>query len=302
MKNIDMKKICTLVLFALCFFSCDEIIKIVIPNDPDPEPVVQVPVSLRLCVQDGEFVKGDCVGVYMSTYMDGKHVDLKAKGNHVDNNKFQYDGAGNWRSENIIYFKDDETPTDFYAYYPYITVNDATRHNISVPTDQSVEDNFKSADFMWGFTKGCIPSPEAVDITLHHIMSKAVIILKPGNGFTEEELISKEPTVRILNVRCNSTFNLGTGAWEPDTATKSLIPYRSSALEYRAILLPQNIENNEIVEVRVGEAVYRLRKTMHLLGGNEYTFTVTIQRTEAGVNVGVSSWDVVDQDFGGIVK
>ena len=102
MKNIDKKKICTLVLFALCFFSCDEIIKIVIPDDPDPEPVVQVPVSLRSFVQDGEFVKGDCVGVYMSTYMDGKHVDLKAKGNHVDNNKFQYDGAGNVKADGLI--------------------------------------------------------------------------------------------------------------------------------------------------------------------------------------------------------
>ena len=302
MKNIDMKKICTLVLLAFCFFSCDEFIKVVIPDDPDPEPVVEVPVLLRSLVQDGEFVQGDCVGVYMSTYLNGKHVDLKAKGNHVDNNKFQYDGAGNWRSENIIYFKDEETPTDFYAYYPYTTVNDATRHDISVATDQSVEDNYKGADFLWGRTMGCIPSSDIVDITLHHVMSKAVIVLKAGNGFTEEELVSKEPTVRFLNVICNATFNLGTGCVDLDAATKSLIPYCSSALEHRAILLPQSVENQDIIEVKVGEAVYKLRKTMDLEGGKEYTFTVTVQRTEAGVNVGVSSWDVVDQDFGGIVK
>jgi hypothetical protein len=36
--------------------------------------------------------------------------------------------------------------------------------------------------------------------------------------------------------------------------------------------------------------------------GKQYTFTITIQKTSGDIEIGIGSWDVVDEDFGGVVS
>lgn len=303
-----MKKYFVLLFIILCFVCCDEK-NPVIPNEPGTQPSVPVPptteempVVLRSRAADGDFAKGDCVGVYMVNYLDGRHVSLKSSGNYIDNWKFLYDGEGSWAADQKLYYKDEETAADFYAYHPYSDIADATGHDVSVPYDQSAESDYEKADFLWGRALNCIPSTDPVDITLEHMMSKAVVVLKPGTGFTEEELIAAAPVVRFLDMKCDASFNLGTGELSVAQSVRSVTPNKSSALTYQAILVPQSVEDKDVVEVRIGESVYKLRRTVVFEKGKEYTFTVTIQRTEGGVSVGIGSWDLVGEDFGGVVS
>lgn len=302
-----MKKFLNLLLVTLCCLSCGEenteinppIPEIPIPDTPSPE---ETPVFFRSKTVDGEFAQDDCVGLYMVNYVNGQQEPLMPNTNYVNNWKFQYDGLGNWSAEKKLYYKDEDTPADFYVYHPYSDIADATSHNVSVAFDQSIEENYKKADFLWGCALNCSPSMEPVEITLDHMMSKVVVVLKPGTGFTEDELIAAGPHVRLLDFKCTASFNLGTGEMYVESSKDNVIPYALSPLDYRAILVPQSFNDMDIIEINVGESVYKLRRTITFERGKEYTLTVTIQRTEGGVNVGIGSWDVVDEDFGGIVS
>lgn len=302
-----MKKFVSLLFAVLCCISCDE--KNPVTDDPTPVPPVPVPpstqdipVALRSKAADGDFAKGDCVGVYMVNYIDGKQVALKPGNNYIDNWKFLYDGIGSWSADQKLYYKDGETPADFYAYHPYSDIVDATMHDVSVPSDQSVDADYRKSDFLWGSALNCSPSTDPVDIIMEHMMSKVVVVLKPGTGFTEEDLIVSAPVVRFLDMKCEASFNLGTGELSIEDSSETVIPNKYSSLEYRAILLPQSVDDKDVVEIQIDGSVYKLRRTIAFERGKEYTFTVTIQRVEGGINVGVGSWDVVDEDFGGVVS
>ena len=293
-----MKKIISILIAGFCIYSCGKEEPIT-PDNPTSE---NHPVTLTTKVTDGAFVEGASVGIYMVNYIDGGTATLKPSGNYVDNRKFSYYGTGGWKSDKTLYFKDDKTPVDFYAYSPYSTVSDATNYSVSVVPDQSVESAYEASDFLWGKSLGCLPSSSPVNITVNHMMSKVIIILNPGAGFTEEELIALSPVVQLPNLKCNASFNMGTGAFSQLKSEKSVTPYKVSSLKYQALVLPQSVEEYDIVVITIGENEYELRRTMTFEPGREYTFTVVLQRSEGGVNVGIGSWDVIDEDFGGIVS
>lgn len=274
------------------------------PLDPQPEfpAEPEVPVRLQTWAVDGDYLEVETIGLYMSNHLDGTSLSLMPFGNYIDNWKFICNELGGWSSDKKLYYKDENTQADFYAYSPYSDISDATRHYVSVPSDQSEEVAYKMADFIWGKTLNCQPSSEPVNIILEHMLAKVVVILKPGHGFTENELTEVRPRVQLKGIRCNATFDIGTGQLTEIGSPVLLMPYRHSALEYRAILIPQRIEDTDMVEISIGDAVYRLRRTITFEKGKEYTFTVTIQRTDGGVNVGIGSWDVVGEDYGGVVS
>jgi hypothetical protein len=45
-----------------------------------------------------------------------------------------------------------------------------------------------------------------------------------------------------------------------------------------------------------------LNKTFTCESGKQYTCTITMTKTQGGINVGIGAWDVVDGDFGGVVN
>ena len=302
-----MKKLINFLLCSLCIIGCGGVEPTPIdptptPPTPTPPSTEEVPVSLQTRAASGDFVKGDAIGIYMSNQVEGVHSPLKSSGNYIDNWRFEYDGNGGWSAGQKLYYKDEETAADFYAYYPYSTVSDATRYDVSVSADQSQESVYQNADFLWGSALACKPTTAPVEITLNHMMSKAVIILKPGTGFSEEELVAVNPSVILRGLNCEASFNLGTGELRSGNSVSDITPYHYSSLEYRAMVVPQEINDKDMVVIAIGESVYKLRRTISFEKGKEYTFTVTIQRTEGGVSVGIGSWDVVGEDFGGVVS
>lgn len=298
-----MKKFIDFLLCSFCIMGCGGVEPTPIDPTPTPPPSTEeVPVLLHTRVASGDFAKGDAVGIYMSNQVEGAHSPLKSSGNYIDNWRFEYDGNGGWSADQKLYYKDEETAADFYAYYPYSTVSDATRYDVSVSLDQSKDAAFENADFLWGSALACKPTTDPVKLTLNHMMSKAVIILKPGAGFSEEELVAVNPSVKLTGLKCEASFNLGTGELTVGNSVSDVTPYHYSSLEYSAMVVPQEINDKDVVVISIGESIYKLRKTISFEKGKEYTFTVTIQRTEGGVSVGIGSWDVVGEDFGGVVS
>ena len=173
------------------------------PATPNVDPVV---INLSLTVNspevkatDNSFEDGDQIGLYVS--YDG---DLKEQGNYSDNRKYTFK-SGVWTSESDLFWKDQESPADFYCYYPYAAPGNPLEYAFSVSANQSDLHSYKAADLLWGKCVGAVPSGGQVKIVTSHLMSNLLVYLKPGKGFTEEEFaaankkLAAEKNVRLID-------------------------------------------------------------------------------------------------------
>lgn len=146
--------------------------------EPTPEPV-RKEIKMLFGVQDiaratdATFEAGDKIGLYVVNYDGQQAGNLQNTGNHVNNMRFVYNSS--WTPDQTIYWKDDETKADFYAYYPYSASANVSGHVFNVKADQASVDNYKASDFLWGKTSGVSPTEQAVNITLNHVFSCAQV-------------------------------------------------------------------------------------------------------------------------------
>ena len=65
------------------------------------------------------FADGDVIATYIVDHEDGKPGILQDNGNRADNLFYTYNEPGfRWVPAYNVYFKDEKTPVDIYAYYP----------------------------------------------------------------------------------------------------------------------------------------------------------------------------------------
>lgn len=293
----------TFVCFLLSCGSGDE------PELPDPkpnEPIVEtkIPITISLYdsgtrATDASYETGDAVGVYVVNYTGTTPGTLTNTGNHVDNMRF-INGA-QWVPDQTIYWKDNTTHADFYAYYPYKTVGNITALPFSVKSDQSTESGYKQSEFLWGKTANVIPAESAVGIATKHIFSNVIVKLAAGTGFTDEEIDESTPVVKLLNVASQSQINLTTGV-ATATGTQGTITMRNEGVQFRALVVPQNIATDlPIVVVSLGGLDYTLKTTTNIsfLANKQHTFTVILNKKANGVNISIGGWETDDIDYGG---
>jgi hypothetical protein len=170
-----------------------------------------------------------------------------------------------------------------------------------VSSDQSEEANYKSSDFLWGVTKNQTPTTSAISLTLDHLMSKLVIKVVPGDGFTESELTDNGVAIVLHNAKNQTKINLATGSVTASGDAGDIRPLKQTDLSAILLLPPQTI-SGDIVEVTYNNDSYKLNKTFTCESGKQYTCTITMSKSQGGVNVGIGAWIVVDGDFGGVVN
>ena len=171
-----------------------------IPALPDNS---QQKIALTSRVVNSSFENGDAIGVYVTNWENGSSSNLTATNNYVNNMKFTVNNAV-WTPVSPIYWKDANTTADFFGYYPYATVENALAYKFQVKEAQNQESNYKASDFLWGKKVGEKPSKARVDMMLDHMMSKAVVKIAAGEGFTESELDAAQVSVKFANVKNNA--------------------------------------------------------------------------------------------------
>ena len=289
-----MKKIFALVATASLLFSCSQ--------EDITSNFEKLPINLSVGQQtranDSTFENEDEVGIYVVNYDGATAGTLAASGNQVDNERFTYNN-GAWTPDETIYWKDQSTAADFYAYYPYSESVNISAHPFSVMADQSTEDNFWASDFLWGKTTGVAPTKDAVGITVKHAMSNVIVKLVAGNGYTAEDIASA--SVAICGLKTNSTINLATGAITPTGDAQEITPMVESDYR-RALVVPQSISNADLIKVTIGDKVYTLNQSIEFKSGKQHTCTLTVERTNQGINIGIDGWETESDDFGGTVE
>ena len=269
------------------------------PTNPTEKKLeIRISPSMTRATDYG-FETGDQVGLYVVNYSGSTPVSLASTGNHVDNMRFTYNGT--WNPDKIITWADSKTHADFYLYYPYANVQNVGAHPFSVKTDQSTEAAYKASDLMVGKALNVAPSEEVIAIPVNHAMSRITIALEAGNGFTAESLAKADIAVRINGVKCDATLNIASGAISATGEPTSVTPLYADK-EYKALLVPQTVEEGNLITVTTDGRDFNLKKAFTFESAKSHKFTVTLSKTSAGVNVNINPWIEDGEDNGGTAE
>lgn len=266
----------------------------VTPVVPEEE---QIPINIATAVTkvtDTAFEKGDAVGLYVVN----QPAELAASGNHADNVKFTYDGD-RWVAEKDLYWVDDKTPADFYAYYPYMESVDIESCSISVQQDQSTEAGYKASELLFGKTLGIAPTPDPVLISTRHLMSCLLVELKTGTGWTDTDISAA--TVTLLGLKTAVKVDLKNIGITVDGEAAEITPLNLGAGAFKALVVPQSVTDADLVKIKVGENEYVLKTSVNLLSGKQHRCTIVVNRTSEGINIGVDPWEEGDV-YSGVVE
>lgn len=286
-----MKKLFTLMAAVAAMISCSDNVE----NTPATPETDLLPINISTTLTratDSAFEQGDKVGIFVVNEPN----TLKSSGNHVDNMGFTY--SGEWTPDTEIYWLDHTTKADFYCYYPYAEGVITSAYAFATKADQSSLVNYKASEFLWGKTVGVAPTEEDVEITTNHTFSNALVILKPGDGFTEESLAAATKSVKICGVKTNATIDLSTGVATATGNKTNVTPYLENG-QYRALIVPQSTEEGALIVVTVNGVDYTLTRSMTFKANKQHKFTVTLNKVSNGVNVGIGGWESDEEDYGG---
>lgn len=285
-----MKKILLLAALAT-MLSCSENVE----NVPTTSETDKLPINISTTLTratDSAFEAGDKVGIFVINEPNS----LVAAGNYVDNMGFTY--STNWTPDTPIYWLDKTTKADFYCYYPYAENVNTTSHAFMTKADQSSLEDYKASEFLWGKVMGVAPTEDVVEITTNHTFSNMVVILKPGDGFSEQTLTAATKSVKICGVKTGAAINLTTGVATANGDVTNVTPYLDGT-QYRALIVPQTTVEGTLVVVTVNGVDYTLSRSMTFKANKQHKFTVTLNKVNNGVNVGIGGWETDEEDYGG---
>ena len=266
---------------------------------------INISVGQQTKANDSNFNNGDKVGIYVVNYTDNDAGVLAISGNQVDNMGFTYTESA-WDPASPVYWKDKKTSADFYAYYPYSTnVTDVTAHPFSVKADQRSEANFWASDFLWGKAEEITPTSSAVPIVTNHVLSRIIVEIKPGDGFTNATLAEALESVVISGLKTSAKIDLSTGISTEDGDAQEITPfYDSETGYYKAMIIPQTtVEESKLIVITTKDGTkYVYRKGYKFKANTQHKFTVTVNRSSACMNVTIGEWLIDDTDNNGVAE
>ena len=136
-------------------------------------------------------------------------------------------------------------------------------------------------------------------------MSQVIIDLKPGEGFTDASLAASDVKVKLNIPAVSANIDLATGKVEPimnydgESLTMTpMTPYNDGNV-YRAIVVPQQVEQTNLINVNVDGHDFVFSKAFDFESGKSYTVNVTLVKESDGLNATITGWDADDVDYGG---
>ncbi len=270
--------------------------------------VVKSSIAISRATADGgfQFSGGDAIGLYMVNYAGSTAGSIgNASDLQIANRQLVYGQqsttSGDYHTE--FYWKDSQTNADFIAYYPYMaSVTNPSAYKFTLNAT-SVHAN----DFLWGMTSNVKPTASAISLQMKHLFSLIDIKIVYGEGFEN----SDESTVASVSLKEfpeSAVINLGTGALTPDMAALKTLPaFKQSDSAWQAVVIPHSrstMTGGQLIVVETAKDSFVLKNDpdMTFESGKKYTATLTLDKTAGGINIGIGSWDVVDEDFGGTVN
>ena len=272
-------------------------------NDSEQEVTVEQPthgnaVNLTTRAAGTTLPAGTSAGVYM--VYDG---DMRSEGNYIDNRQLTFGDDGTWMPAEPIYWRDNLIQASFYAYYPRVgEVDNARALTFNVSEWQGDRTSVMASDLLWGRAEIQEPTSNAVDLTLNHLLANVIIRVVAGEGFKEGEVTEENIQVQLCGVQTQTRIDLSNGDIRLLGPNSDITPCPLGNLTYQCIVAPQQLSTGNIVRLQWNGQEYTLRRAMTFESRKQYTLTVTMNKTQGGINIGIGDWVVIDEDFGGTVS
>ncbi|MDE7369719.1 MAG: fimbrillin family protein [Muribaculaceae bacterium] len=258
---------------------------------PNPNPT-KTPISLAITPTDG-FTSGDKAGLYIVF-----NTNSVASTSNIDNMAVVY-GKNVWTSSTITNWVDNTSRGDFYCYFPYYeNITNKNEYRFTVNTDQKSDAAFKNSNFMWGKTESVLPTSSPVNIQLQSLMSTLTVKLIAGPGYSSTDI--PRASVQICGVKKEATINLTTGAITAVGESDVIQPHGTGDLR-TAIVVPQSIQDANLIVVTIDGKEFKLKHTINLETGKNNECSITLKRTSEGLDLSVSGWESTGVDHGGTV-
>lgn len=274
-----------------------------ISSEPD-DPNEFAPVQLRLTgnimymtpdtrVDDEGFEDGDGIGVYVST------GSLKGSGNKVNNVKYTYKAAN---SEIVapeggeIYWDNDNTAYNIYAYYPYESTNDVpTERLFSVKLVQSNSIDYYKSDFLRAYIGSVKKTSNPVELTFNHLMSKILLTITPDDTFEEDEFENATKVVKIGNVAYTGKINLADGTVGGNASNKKIITALAGENNtFSAIVFPLNATDVKFSIEIGGKSYSATLPSASFTSGKVYSYSLSVTKSSKGLRLNgsnISEWN-----------
>lgn len=242
--------------------------------------------------QDG-FADGDKIATYIVDYVDGAPGELKLEGNRADNLYYSYNEPSNrWVPSYDVYFKDNKTPVDIYAYYPAARPESIREYAFEVQKDQSTAaggshlSGYEQSDFLWAKTENKTAADKLIWLDFTHRMAGIRVSLVEGEGFEEGEWAGLKKDILIQSTVRSATIDLSTGTVSPEGEAPGtgIIPNREGE-DFRAVVVPQTVSaGKKIITATVGGYAYDLMKDQDMVyvPGKQHNFTLSVNKRAAG--------------------
>lgn len=302
MENLNLRSLTVLFASIVLTSSCSESIPTEVEKENNP-----IPINISMSVwqtkaTDTGYEVNDKVGLFVvNNASNGQQGTLLPSGNHVDNMLFTYSSTG-WTPEKEIFWADKTTKADIYAYYPFTaSANISTVENypFTLKKDQSTEVNYKSSDFLWGKVAQVAPTSEAVPVITNHLFSNIIVKIIPGKGYTTETLAQANKSVKVCSVKTDATINLATGVATATGLIGEVTPHNEGE-RYRALIAPQTIvAGSKLIQITIDGTEYQFTKGFTFEANKQHTFSVTVNKTSGGIDIGVGGWETDENENGG---
>lgn len=244
----------------------------------------------------------DAIGIFMVDH-GGITVAMGAT-----NKEYETTAGGNNTftavSGNEIYYPQTGS-VDFFAYYPYASGAELTTPiDVEIGTVQTAISQ-PTFDLLWakadnsssGYSK-TTHATVPVALKFDHKLTKIVMKTTKAN----RDLTGMAVTIKGMNTK--NTFDLETGTLGTASTKANITPQTiTDGSEYDAIIMPGNYNAGDVtVEFTLsGETFIWTLPLTEFLGGNEYTYNVTLKRTGVTVTGSINPWIIAGNDRGDVV-
>lgn len=230
---------------------------------------------------DAGFENGDQIGLFVVDAASS----LQPGGNMVNNGCFEYNGSA-WTAINKYFW--NEGTYNVYAYYPYAQrVEDTESYSFVLPEDQSSEEGFASADFLWAKAENQEAGASPVTLKFSHCMSNVEVILTKAEDYGDGD-IPEDAQVFIHGNYTTANIDLSNGGVTADSRSGlgSIKAKKTGLNTYSAIVVPQRITSRRpIVEVICGNVSYIMEGQLSFKPGYRHAITVTLSKSPEQVEI-----------------
>ena len=278
------------ILLSPIFYSCDD-------NSSDIGTEVNNKIAINAKIRSIQqntrstsmqgFIEKDKIGIYLIDYkglQPGNMGDI----NEYMNVLHTYDGSL-WNTDIAggLYFRNAQTISDMYAYYPYDNEmgsiagkKDLNKYLFTVSLDQTRSDG-ASSDFLWGKASGLSADNNTANIAFEHVLSKCIINLKHSDSSLNEN----NALFEIHNIKASALIDMNEGKATSTGSDQIIVPNKRTdipvgyKLAYEAIVVPQIIKAGTplfAIKYNYTDIMFVAEQDIEFLPQKVYTFNMAI--------------------------